>query len=277
MQFPKDKPLLTLTKEPQSCIWIIEMHNGEDNRLTHEFINLALKPAFDAVEREWREVWRNAQAAAQSKTKLEQAVDGRGAVILTGKLSQDKFFSNGLDFAKAIKDPGFFPHVYNPLVSRILSFPIPVIAAINGHCFAGGLILALACDYRVMTDGKERRAWCCMNEVHFGAPWPLSLAAIARAKVSNAQTLRKLSLEGHRFTPQEALKEGVIDVVAEGSSSQAVLDAARKLATQRAENAKGGVWGLIKKTIYLPTLKEIEKDYRTIQAVHEDASARARL
>ena len=105
------------------------MHNGEDNRLTHEFINLALKPAFDAVEREWREVWRNAQAAAQSKTKLEQAVDGRGAVILTGKLSQDKFFTNGgyrqlerfrvwiqlmdciigLDFAKAIKDPGFFP------------------------------------------------------------------------------------------------------------------------------------------------------------------------
>ena len=83
-------------------------------------------------------------------------------------------------------------------------------------------------------------------QVHFGAPWPLSLAAIARAKVSNAQTLRKLSLEGHRFTPQEALEEGVIDVIAEGSSSQAVLDAARKLATQRAENAKGGVWGLIK-------------------------------
>lgn len=38
----------------------------------------------------------------------------------------------------------------------------------------------------------------------------------------------------------------MIDVIAEGSSSQAVLDAARKLATQRAENAKGGVWGLIK-------------------------------
>ena len=38
----------------------------------------------------------------------------------------------------------------------------------------------------------------------------------------------------------------MIDVIAEGSSSQAVLDAARKIATQRAENAKGGVWGLIK-------------------------------
>jgi enoyl-CoA hydratase/carnithine racemase len=39
---------------------------------------------------------------------------------------------------------------------------VPTIAAINGHAFAAGFILALACDYRVMTSG---RAWCSMNEV----------------------------------------------------------------------------------------------------------------
>jgi hypothetical protein len=43
---------------------------------------------------------------------------------------------------------------------------VPTIAAVNGHCFAGGMVVALSCDYRVMTDGVKRRAWMCMNEVN---------------------------------------------------------------------------------------------------------------
>lgn len=72
------------------------------------------------------------------------------------------------------------------MLSRILTFPseklilsltsmlnltlVPTIAAINGHCYAGGLMLSLVCDYRVMTDGSSRNAWLCMNEVR----WSLS-------------------------------------------------------------------------------------------------------
>lgn len=265
-RLPSDKPILTVSKDAQeACLWIIEMHNGEDNRLTHDLINKALKPALDIVEREWREDRRSAKG------------DGRGALIIIGRRDQDKFFSNGLDFANATKDPNFFPDTYNTLMKRLITFPIPIVAAINGHCFAGGLILALACDYRVMTDGKGKRAWCCMNEVHFGAPWPLSLAAVARTKVSDARTLRKLALEGHRFTPQEALEGGIIDVIAEGSSTDAVLLAARTLALERAPNAKTGVWGLIKRDIYKQTLKDIGKDNRVVNPGDEDLAARARL
>ena len=47
---------------------------------------------------------------------------------------------------------------------RVLD-PVPVIAAINGHTFAGGMVLALSCDYRIMTDGSKRNAWMSMNEV----------------------------------------------------------------------------------------------------------------
>lgn len=73
---------------------------------------------------------------------------------------------------------------YNLLLKRLLTFPstnfypeqgltdaflasdiVPTLAAINGHCFAGGMMLALSCDYRVMTDGEKRNAWMCMNEV----------------------------------------------------------------------------------------------------------------
>ena len=69
------------------------MQNGEDNRLTHALVNKALKPALDIVEKEWRETFRAAQkkgSASKDATK-----DGRGALIIVGKMDQDKFFSNG--------------------------------------------------------------------------------------------------------------------------------------------------------------------------------------
>ena len=72
------------------------------------------------------------------------------------------------------------------------------------------------------------------------------MAALANAKVADARTKRLLALEGHRFSPQDALAHGLIDGVADGSSADAVYTAARKLALSKAELAKTGVWGLIK-------------------------------
>lgn len=71
------------------------MHNGEDNRLTHDLINRALKPALDIVEAEWRESWRAAQSLSRKKSDVAAGKDGRGALILIGNRSQNKFFSNG--------------------------------------------------------------------------------------------------------------------------------------------------------------------------------------
>ena len=84
---------------------------------------------------------------------------------------------------------------YNKMMKQLLTFPstvfiqswiirskdpltlfvselVPTVAAINGHCFAGGMILALCCDYRVMSDGEKRNAWMCMNEVRAPQPYP---------------------------------------------------------------------------------------------------------
>lgn len=58
--------------------------------------------------------------------------------------------------------------------------PVPTIAALNGHCFAGGMMLSVCCDYRVMTDGSKRNAWMCMNEVRIPRvlyPQPLTTRA----------------------------------------------------------------------------------------------------
>lgn len=94
------------------------MHNGHDNRLTPELVNNGLKPALDAVEKHWRDEWRIAQTTNDKD-------GGKGAVILVGRMDQDKFFSNGkyrqnvcgnltdrfvgLDFAVSSKDITFFP------------------------------------------------------------------------------------------------------------------------------------------------------------------------
>ena len=132
------------------------------------------------------------------------------------------------------------PHADGPRLA------VPTVAAINGHCFAAGAIVALACDYRVMTDGAKRNAWMCMNEVDFGAPWPVSFAAVTRAKVS---AVRKFALEGHRFTPPEARDAGLVDEIVLGGT-QGVLKRAREIAEEKAPKAREGVWGAIKVCLF---------------------------
>jgi enoyl-CoA hydratase/carnithine racemase len=265
---PFNDPLLTLTN-PKPSIWIIELHNGEDNRLTPTLVDQAFKPALDVVERHWREQWRAAKEAKDNKA-------GGGSLIIVGKRSQDKFFSNGLDFQNVLKNPNFFSATFNPLLARILTFPIPTIAAINGHCFAGGLMLAMCCDYRVMTDGTKRSAWLCMNEVHFGAVLPVSFAAVLRAKVGDDSLRRKIALEGHRFSPSEALQAGILDHIITGNTN-AVVAKAEEIAERQGKNAKEGVWGLIKNDLYRDTLEAMRQDLRITNAFLDDAVAKSRL
>ena len=66
-------------------LWVIELHNGQDNRLTSTLINHGLKPALDVVERDWRDRRRT----------VKDKTGGKGALIIVGRRDQDKFFSNG--------------------------------------------------------------------------------------------------------------------------------------------------------------------------------------
>jgi len=270
LTLPAGNPLITLT-HPKKSLWVIELHNGQDSRLTHELVNQGLKPALNTVEKEWRESWR-----LRHKDQKANKDEGKGALIIVGRRDQDKFFSNGLDFANSQKDPNFFRLTFDPLLERILTFPIPTIAAINGHCFAGGLMLSMACDYRVMTDGSKRNCWLSMNEVHFGAPWPASFAVILWSKFGTGVLRRKIALEGHRFTPQEAQEAGIVDYIVNGDTA-AVLARAEELADQWSVNAQGGVWGTIKTELYRDILETIHKDVRPANHLHDDAAAKARL
>ncbi|KAF5392259.1 hypothetical protein D9757_001511 [Collybiopsis confluens] len=267
---PASGPLITLS-HPKKTLWVIELHNGQDSRLTHDLINKGLQPALNTVEKDWRESLR-----LRFKDPKANKDEGKAALIIVGRRDQDKFFSNGLDFENSQKDPNFFPDTFDPLLARIITFPIPTIAAINGHCFAGAFMLSLACDYRVTTDGNKRRVWLSMNEIHFGAPWPISFAALIRQKFGSGTLQRKIALEGHRFTPQEALEAGIVDAIVNGDTA-AVLARAEEVADQWAVNAQSGVWGSIKREFARDFLDTIRRDHRPPNPFHEDEAAKAKL
>ncbi|KAI9000527.1 ClpP/crotonase [Trametes punicea] len=270
--FPGDNALVTVT-HPTPWLWVIELHNGVDSRLTDTLILRGILPALDTVERHWRENWRAGQAKKDDHLC-------KGALIIVGNRKQDKFFSNGLDWVNAIKDPSFstnfFPTVFNPMLQRLLAFPIPIIAAVNGHAFAGGMVLALACDYRVMTDGSKRNAWLCMNEIHFGGTLPLALTALLKAKAPTPQVLRKIVLEGYRFTPKEGLALGLVDRIVAGNT-EAVLAEAQALADSLSALPGKGVWGLNRREMYRDVVESLKRDVQLVDAIADDAAAKARL
>ncbi|CAE6478153.1 hypothetical protein ACGC1H_002749 [Rhizoctonia solani] len=259
--------MATLT-HPSPAIWVLRLHSGPDNRLTNRMCLDVLLPAFDVVESEWRAVWR---AAKRDKTGVKEGAEGGFVITGTG----DKFFSNGLDYQSVVAQPGFMSGILNPVISRLLAFPIPTVAALNGHTFAGGYLLALACDYRVMTTGK---AWACFNEIHFGAPLPPAFAALIRVKLGHASPalMRKTVLEGHRFTSKELLEAGVVDAVVDGGSEK-VLERAIAIATAMSGNARGGAWGLIKKEIYREALHMCADNTRQIMPDEEHGFTKAHL
>ncbi|KAF9223482.1 ClpP crotonase [Gyrodon lividus] len=265
LSLPTSQPLLTITYLHHG-LWVIELHNGEDSRLTERLLVDAFRPALDIVEKHWNENRRTALAKDQQGKTTGKG--GEGALIIVGKRDQDKFFSNGFEYERIKGNPGFFADIANPLYARLLTYPIPTIAAVNGHCFAGGFMLALCCDYRVMTDGSRRRAWMCMNEIHFGAPWPLSFTAMLNAKVSDASTRRRIALEGHRFTPSEAHAAGIVDRLASCSGTGVdlgtdnVLKEAIKFAKEVSGLPKEGVWGAIKTFLYRDCLETVRLDAR---------------
>ena len=75
---------------------------------------------------------------------------------------------------------------------------------------------------------------------------PLSFVSTLRVKITDANLLRKVALEGHRFTPKEALAANLVDHIVPGDSADAIFQKARELAESVDSLAKGGAWGLIK-------------------------------
>lgn len=143
-------------------------------------------------------------------------------VIITGK---EPFFSAGLDLIELYnyneEEAESFWHLFLNFVANITAFKKPLVAAINGHGPAGGCVIALACDYRVMAEGKYIIG---LNEVPVGIIVPNSIFNLYAFWIGSANASRSL-LEGKLFNPEEALQIGLVDELVNPAS---ILTAAER-------------------------------------------------
>ncbi|MDM2420325.1 enoyl-CoA hydratase/isomerase family protein [Mycobacteroides abscessus] len=167
--------------------------------------------------------------------------DAQG-LITTG---EGKFFSNGLDLdwlMAHVDKADWYAGEVQGLLARLLTFPLPTVAAVNGHAFGAGAMLAIAHDYRVM---RADRGYYCFPEIDMNFSFTPGMSALIQAKLT-PQVAVKAMTTGHRYGGEEARAAGLVDdTVAEGAGVDA---AAALLAGIVGKDA--ATLGAIKRTMY---------------------------
>ncbi|HVU74198.1 MAG TPA: enoyl-CoA hydratase/isomerase family protein [Mycobacteriales bacterium] len=129
------------------------------------------------------------------------------AVVLTGA---GRAFSAGVDLRRMVDDGPPYVGAFLPALSEALlavfDLPVPVVGAVNGHAIAGGAILAMACDVRLMSGGTIG-----LTELLVGVTFPAAPFGIAAHAAGNR--LQNLVLTGRTVGPDEAAAMGIIDAV----------------------------------------------------------------
>jgi enoyl-CoA hydratase len=133
-----------------------------------------------------------------------------GAVVLTGSGS---IFSAGVDLFRLLDGGSSYIEPFlqelTATIRDLFLFPRPVISAVNGHAIAGGCILALAGDYRLMAEGKGRIG---VPELQVGVPFPTLALELFRF-VLPPQHLQEIVYGGKTYLPDEARSRGLVDEV----------------------------------------------------------------
>jgi enoyl-CoA hydratase/carnithine racemase len=125
-----------------------------------------------------------------------------------------RHYSNGfdLDFLASVEGPELraFMDSSVALLGRLLTFPVPTVAAVNGHAFGIGAMLALAHDRRVM---RPDRGWLCLPEIDLGMQFsPFMLALVTH--VLPTRVAEEAILTGRRWDGDAALAAGIVHATA---------------------------------------------------------------
>ncbi|MFV8048505.1 enoyl-CoA hydratase-related protein [Mycobacterium sp. 48b] len=166
--------------------------------------------------------------------------------------ADSKFYSNGLDldWLGAHSDQGdWYVGRVQGLLARMLTLPIPTAAAVVGHAFGAGAMLAIAHDFRVMRDD---RGYFCFPEVDIRIPFTPGMAALIQAKLTPQAAVASMTT-GRRFGGVDAKAYGLVDGTApEGSVTTTATDLLRPLSGK-----DSGTLGAIKQGMFGPAVQAL--------------------
>ncbi|WP_228047347.1 enoyl-CoA hydratase-related protein [Saccharopolyspora montiporae] len=182
--------------------------------------------------------WLESVHAALDKVLAEDS----GSLVTTG---QGKFYSNGLDLEWIMEHAdqlASYRADVQELLARVLTLPVPAVAAVNGHAFGAGAMFALAHDYRVM---RADRGFFCFPEVDINIPFTPGMAGLIQGKLTPTAAVEAMTT-GRRFGGVQARDRGLVDEVAdEGAVVRAAVELVRPIAGKNHDTL-----GAIKSTMF---------------------------
>lgn len=188
--------------------------------------------------------------------KIKDDPEAHGLVLTS---ANEKFFSIGLDipWLYPLSREGFasFYKAFNQLCIDLFTLPKPTVAAVTGHATAGGCILALCCDYRIIAQGRKLMG---LNEIKLGVPVPYPADCILRDLVGS-RIARDVTYGGEFFESDTLLEMGMVAEVLPpdqvipraieraGSLSSTSLEAFAMIKRNRTERVKTDILVNLKK------------------------------
>jgi enoyl-CoA hydratase/carnithine racemase len=199
-----------------------------------------------ADENRFNPDWVGAVAAALDEV---DAVEAPRALVVT---ATGKIWSNGLDLDWMGANPDaldpFLVQVHG-LYARALGLGVPTVAAIQGHCFAAGAMLALALDTRVM---RADRGFFCLPEADIRIPFTPGMNDLIQARLA-PQAAHEAMVTGRRYGGADALAAGIVEAAV---AEDEVVPTAIALARTQAPKDPGTL-RTIKQRAYAATIASL--------------------
>ncbi|NKC16259.1 MAG: enoyl-CoA hydratase/isomerase family protein [Gammaproteobacteria bacterium] len=233
--------------EMRGDVAVVKMNHGKANALDIEFCEGIVK-------------------------QLDALRTGAKAVVWT---ATGGIFCAGVDLKRVLAEGTGYLHTFLPALSRafktLYAFPNPMVSAINGHALAGGCIVAIAGDYRIMAEGG---ATIGVPELRVGVPFP-SMALEMVRQCAGRNTERVLYF-GERHTPQAGLSLGLVD---ELTRAERLLDRAVAVAEDWSSlpaDAFAVTKWQVREQVFL-RLEALEDEEREVERIWMEAAALDRI
>jgi enoyl-CoA hydratase/carnithine racemase len=204
---------------------------------------------------------QNLEFATTLNAMLDEIIADQSVTALIITSNDEKNFSQGIDVQwimekmqnndhKPVVD---FINEMDNVFKKLLLYPVPVIAAINGHAFGNGSIVACACDFRFM---RSDRGFFCFPEVNINIPFRLGMNAFVK-KAIPLHVLSQMQFSGNRYTAPELEQHHII--VKACANQEELMSTAITFA--KTFQKKRGIFGELKKRLYADIIKVLESDF----------------